>query len=473
MPSLWRNVMREVPTKPRQPTSNGKQCTCHCFSTHSVIRGVYLVFLRSFASWVCSSHGTVGSPMMRTLAAPDPMTRSGRRRVMAATAGKTSLSDRSDSTSQLQPPCRILTLFCGLPAFWSVPPPSDTKWMCLSSSLSPDSWFATFAAFSTAFAIARRTWSCLQVYIPCPRALGQALRMCCSAPYPSHMRHLLDLASFHWVRFEGVGRRSYTERRRKEIPCCSIDHRSLHVSFFCSTPSHLCPGLLALPNGLGKALVLFETPQLPATNSLLELPWALDHHTCSWLPRTCRPAWVAPTISLCWRPEIASSTVPAACHFLSDLTSGAMLLSHATSGATWPCWPWTPLWLTSWEAQACLNGRTALPMLGCEELQATSYTCHWSFAPLLQRGATSLMVRGHISLGRRPNCRHQSLHFQGRPLLSIDAKPGDLWRHRTHYGVTVMSTKMSTVTTNIRHWYNIVIALLGPRYCAFLSDHSR
>ena len=56
---------------------------------------------------------------------------------------------------------------------------------------------------------------------------------------PSHMPRLLELASFHWVRFEGVGRRSYAERRRKEIPCCSADHRSLHVSFFCSTPSHL------------------------------------------------------------------------------------------------------------------------------------------------------------------------------------------------------------------------------------------
>ena len=210
MPSLLRNVMREVPAKPRQPTSNGKQCTCHCFSAHSVIRGAYLVFLRSFASCMCSSHGTVSSPMMRTLAASEHMTRSGRRRVMAAATGKTSLPDRSDSTFQSQPPCRILTLFCGLPAFWSVPPPSDTKWMCLSSSLSPDSWFATSAALSTAFAMTRRTWSGLQVYIPWPRALGRAQRMCCSVPCPSHMPQLLELESFHWVRFKGVGRRSYT-----------------------------------------------------------------------------------------------------------------------------------------------------------------------------------------------------------------------------------------------------------------------
>ena len=116
----------------RQPTSNGKQCTCHCFSAHLVIREAYLVFLRSFASCMCSSHGTVSSPMMRTLAASYHMTRSGRRRAMAAATGKTSLPDRSDSTFQSHPPCRILTLFCGLPAFWSVQPPSDMKWMCLS-----------------------------------------------------------------------------------------------------------------------------------------------------------------------------------------------------------------------------------------------------------------------------------------------------------------------------------------------------
>ena len=37
------------------------------------------------------------------------------------------------------------------------------------------------------------------------------------------------------------------------------------------------------------------------------------------------------------------------------------------------------------------------------------------------------MVKDYISLGRRPNCRHQSLHFAGRPLLSINAMPSFIW----------------------------------------------
>ena len=139
MPSLWRNIMREVPAKPRQPTSNGKQCTCHCFCAHLVIRGGVLGFL----ALVCFLH--VFFPWNSEFPNDDdsgsvwPYDQVSRRRVMAAATGKTSLPNRSDSTFQSQPPCRILTLFCCPPAFWSVPPPSDTKWMCLSSSLSPDS----------------------------------------------------------------------------------------------------------------------------------------------------------------------------------------------------------------------------------------------------------------------------------------------------------------------------------------------
>ena len=343
--------------------SNGKQCTCHCFSAHSVIKGAYLVFLRSFASCMCSSGGTVSSPMMRTLAAPDHMTRSGRRRVMAATTGKTSLPDRSDSTFQLQPPCRILTFFSDLPAYWSMPPPSDTKWMCLTLSLSPDSWFATYVAFSTAFAMTRRTWSCLQVYIPCPRALGQALRMCCSVPCPSHMPHLLELASFHWVRFAGVGRRSYTERRRKETPCCSIDHRSLHVSLFCSTPSHLvkAPCLLC-PTALVRRLCSSCTIS-PGSwlVTLTQQGWL--HHaggTCTsglslssglsistslpWKP--CVPTRSMPVISVGWllksvAESLAGSSRP--WRTLSAAESALELLPHLGRNlrmiSLWPPWP--------------------------------------------------------------------------------------------------------------------------------------
>ena len=92
-PSLWRNIGREVPTKSLHQTSNGTQCICHHFFTHSTTRWAYLAFLRSFASCSCSSHGVVSSPMIRILAASAQMTMSKRRCVMAAATGKTSLQD--------------------------------------------------------------------------------------------------------------------------------------------------------------------------------------------------------------------------------------------------------------------------------------------------------------------------------------------------------------------------------------------
>ena len=140
-----------------------------------------------------------------------------------------------------------------------------------------------------------KTWPCLHVtvYIPWHSVLGQALRICWSVPCSSHMLHLLELDSLHLVRFTGAGRGSYTKRRKNEIPCCSIDHRSLYVSCFCS-PTPLQPTLSWFALGSWPPHLFLATSALLSyllcPNNILELvTWNRILHCSSSLKF---PAWL-------------------------------------------------------------------------------------------------------------------------------------------------------------------------------------
>ena len=74
--------------------------------------------------------------------------------------------------------------------------------------------FAVFPCFSTTSANSRRTWLCLQVYLPCARAIGHAVLMGCRVPLLPHTEQSGVSDRFYLFRFAGVGSTSWTDLGR-------------------------------------------------------------------------------------------------------------------------------------------------------------------------------------------------------------------------------------------------------------------
>ena len=81
-----------------------------------------------------------------------------------------------------------------------------------------------------------RTWLCLHVYLPCVRLVLQPTMMCLSVAGVVHRGHAGSFPN-HNCRFTGDGRASYVARTMKLSLLDSMAQRSLHLSFFFSTPS--------------------------------------------------------------------------------------------------------------------------------------------------------------------------------------------------------------------------------------------
>src|SRR3954469_1804985 len=79
----------EFETKPRQPTSNGRTCSCQWFASASSTRSAYLAALRSCATSSLSSFGQVSSKTKHTRRDGEYSRMSGRLDVEAISGGNT------------------------------------------------------------------------------------------------------------------------------------------------------------------------------------------------------------------------------------------------------------------------------------------------------------------------------------------------------------------------------------------------
>ena len=114
----------------------------------------------------------------------------------------------------------------------------------------------------------------------------------------------------------------YTKKRYGEVP--SVTRRSRSSSAVQHFPSMSMP--LVWPDLLPwQASSPLQPPLYPESPILLRLCCWVDQHLWVVKPSPCRPRCVAPTISLCFSFDSASST--AVDHFLPDFTSGCMFLT--------------------------------------------------------------------------------------------------------------------------------------------------
>ena len=128
MPSIPRVLHTDCAGKPRHPTSTGKHHAFHPFAWHCSTNSWYLSRLRSCASSIRSSCGTVSSISSTVFSVCDHNTISGRKFVVAICCGKLSCLLTSARICQSllvarMPPAAVFTCF---PRFPSV---SQTKLM--------------------------------------------------------------------------------------------------------------------------------------------------------------------------------------------------------------------------------------------------------------------------------------------------------------------------------------------------------
>ncbi len=316
-PSIPNALQSDCPGNPLQPTSTGRFQALQPLCWLSEMRDWYFPNLRSCASSILSSQGTVSSIRATCLVAWDQSTISGRRLVTAISSGNLSCLLRSTLISQSSAVPRIPEHLSSLPAF----SPGLRKPM----KRGPLSWTLVlfrFLSFSSPSASCASTWSWRHLNLPSVRPARQDDRMCSRFAGLLHCAQEGSSVSLHLWRFVGVGSTSYTELRRNFIRCPSMFQMSFQLRDLPRTLSHrvqlpCCFMATALACLLSSSTARISFCTIPFRSFALA-SFQLDR---VMTPRPSLPWVTVPMISACCKRSSASFRAPLAFHFRPVFTT--------------------------------------------------------------------------------------------------------------------------------------------------------
>ena len=200
IPNILNALHKAFPRKPQQPISTNH--VFQPFAMHFSNKSVYFSLLRSCASFIPSSHGTVNSKSEHIRLPLEKSTMSGQSLVVAISAGNYSWYLMSSSSCQS-------SVISNMPPAWSFPELLGCllpvvvlalrNWMNLGAFF----FGFLFWALSIAAANVSSTWSWGQLYFPLASDRAQELRMCSTVTLFTHSGHDGSSVTFQMARFVG------------------------------------------------------------------------------------------------------------------------------------------------------------------------------------------------------------------------------------------------------------------------------